>query len=270
MRCYFVHMLSFFLFCVSIAAANVSATVINTNNFSFIIPDNQIKLHFKQVIPELDTTHSPVLSPTPATVPQFLNFEYRLGLNSDTKPYSSTTALAVFLTDALIYIVPGLLADDVWHQATVELSPTPQNPDLSQVFFYLNQISVPLQLQLRGLQLADTMLVSDSVLSVDELQAIREHDGSLTLWLRTTSVTPITDLRVFCFDEERIIENQGRVVHFTDFLWPQITTALWWANDLGELVVSVQDFLCEQKIVVRANKTQSPPVPIITPESRHE
>lgn len=234
-----------------------------SSSFEFFLRDITISVNFAP-LPATQQESSQPMEPSPS-FPRFLRFNYRLSADIPHDP--DTIMLLLLDNERVLYALPAAAMTTSWQSLTLDLATLELNTAVVPTI-YANQALDGARVLVRNVvwlpESAAPQAASELVNpSINELHAIREASGQLTLLASVADDQLSNNYRLHCLEADLSISHSLELVERTDWFWPSWDIPFVHTNARSELIFQVDDFVCLGKVQVSSGVNFSPAVDII-------
>jgi len=220
-------------------------------NYQFVLVDNSINLELFKPLDFLPTETGDIKDSNNLH-PSFLQFAYQIEADQDLP--SDIPLFLLAFDRQVVFFADSNQADGLEHQVQIDLKDYFKDEEnWSLPVFYQNQYFNDLQLKLHKLSfLEDYSLPLSSSVAINDLTAIEETDGSLTLLFSLVEKNKQRHVyELLCLDQKsQKLLSSKKLLRNDEFLWPNFNFSNLLSNQKQELIFHLSDFVCDEEIVV--------------------
>lgn len=209
----------------------------------FILKDNIINFDFSKI--ETIATSSSKSSATR----NVLSFEFRIQAQEDL-PTDIPLFIVAFNQEAVFYVDASAI-DANFHKVEIDLKDFTSTYANQWPIFYKNNAIEDLNLEVINVSFIDSLTQNKSSGKIDDLNVIKEHDGSLTVIFSVQETSKnLHSYELFCLNQKQEIINSVKLNQKDNFLWPGYSFIKLTANQKNELIFHLTEFNCESDLYV--------------------
>ena len=217
----------------------------NAFTYQFVLENNIISFDFSQI-------NIPSNFQIELTKPkEILSFDYRL-TTEQSLPKDIPLFLVVFGQE-VIFSADVNLADADFHTTQVNIKNFADYFDQLPVF-YKNNVIENFKLEIANVTFVDQLYENKSLISITDLNVIREADNSLTVIFSVQEeIKNSHSYQLFCLNEKQEIIDSTKLNQKDNFLWPNFSFLSFYTNHKNELIFHLKEFSCNGSFYVTAD-----------------
>lgn len=209
----------------------------------FVLKNNTINFDFTKI--EAIATPSSKSS----TTNNVLSFDFKVQTQEDLP--ADIPLFIVAFNQEIIFYADASAIDKNFHKVEINLEDFISTYTNQLPIFYKNNAISDLSLEVSNVGFINTLIKSKSLIKIDDLNIIKEQDGSLTIIFSVQEENKnLHSYQLFCFNQKQEIINSTKLNQKDNFLWPEYSFVKLATNQRSELIFHLTEFNCEGDLYV--------------------